>query len=362
MLYDQAQIALACVEAARLAGDAGLFDVARDTLDYVRRDMTAESGGFFSAEDADSVPEGAAPGTGKAEGACYVWSDAELTRLAGEDAEPFRRRYGIGPEGNAPADPHGEFGGANLLHVAQSVDEVARALGMSPAEAGRRIERARGVLFEARQKRPRPLLDDKILTGWNGLMMAAFARGARFVAGHSGGEAGTATADRFLDSARRSAQFVRRHLWQPDGVGLLRRFRDGEAAVRAFAEDYASLIFGLLELAEADPDPVWLAWALELQDRCDRLFWDEREGGWFATDGADASVLVRLKDDYDGAEPAASSLGACNLVTLARLTGDSRHLARLDTVLAAFAGRLEDTPRAMPMMLLALSARLTSKG
>ena len=163
-----------------------------------------------------------------------------------------------------------------------------------------------------RSTRPRPHLDDKVLTAWNGLMIAAFARAGRVL--ERGGV--------YVDDARRAATFVRAHLWKADTATLLRRYRQGEAGVEGYAEDYAYLIFGLLELFQADGDPAWLEWALTLQPRQDELFWDAAEGGWFSTTGKDPSVLLRLKEDYDGAEPAASSLAVLNLLTLSHLTGD----------------------------------------
>jgi hypothetical protein len=145
-------------------------------------------------------------------------------------------------------------------------------------------------------------------------------------------------------------------MWDPAGTGLLRRYRDGEGAISAYAEDYACLVFGLLELFQADGDPGWLEWALELQRRQDHLFWDEASGGWFNTTGADQSVLVRLKDDYDGAEPSASSVSASNLVALAHLTGDSAMGDRVERTLRGFGQRMASMPRAMPWMMAALSA------
>jgi uncharacterized protein YyaL (SSP411 family) len=296
-------------------------DAARETLDYVRRDLTSPDGGFFSAEDADSLPAGAAAGARTVEGAFYTWTDEEIGERLGADADLFRLRYGIERDGNVPFDPHGEFGRTNVLRIARSEDEVARLVGCQTSEVRDRLVGARARLFEARQSRPRPALDDKIITAWNGLMIAAFARGARLLAAlNPEADAAAVRAD-LLVPAQRAAAFARSRLWEPDQRGLLRRFRDGESAVSAFAEDYTALIFGLLELFQADADPAWLDWALALQDRLDRRFWDAAAGGWFSTAGDDPSVRLRLKEDYDGAEPSATALGARNLLVLAPLTG-----------------------------------------
>ncbi|HEV8316144.1 MAG TPA: thioredoxin domain-containing protein [Vicinamibacterales bacterium] len=345
MLYDQAQLALAYLEAAQLTGDSFYAEVAADTLAYVRRDMTDEAGGFYSAEDADSIPPEQAddPGAHKMEGAFYIWRDAEIQEVLGDDADVFRQRFGILPDGNAPFDPQGEFTHKNLLYTARAVEDVARNTGRSVADVQGALSRARRTLADVRSRRPRPHLDDKVLTAWNGLMIAAFARAARVLPDSAP----------YLDAARRAADFIRTTIWR-DGV-LLRRYRRGAAAIEGYAEDYAYLIFGLLELFEADADPRWLEWALELQRRQDEMFWDESEGGWFSTTGSDASVLLRLKEDYDGAEPAASSVAVLNLLAFSHLTGNESAARRIDRTLALFAVRMAEFGRAVPMMLAAFS-------
>jgi uncharacterized protein YyaL (SSP411 family) len=344
MLYDQAQLVLAYLEASQATGDAGYAEVAVDTLTYVRRELTHPEGGFYSAEDADSVPpehaHEAAPH--KAEGAFYVWSEAELRRELGADADAFCQRFGVQPGGNAPSDPQGEFKGKNLLYTAKSVAEIAAALGASEADVEAALARSRGVLLEVRARRPRPHLDDKVLAAWNGLMVAAFARAGRVLPG----------ADVFTGEAVRAAEFLERHLWDPDTQTLRRRFRNGRVAVPGYAEDYAFVTFGLLELFQASGEARWLEWALTLQRRLDELFWDSADGGWFSTTGDDPTVLLRLKETYDGAEPAASSVATLNLLTLAHLTGDAAMTARVDRTLALFS---EHMGRAVPMMLAALS-------
>jgi hypothetical protein len=277
------------------------------------------------------------------EGAFYIWRDAEIQEALGDDADVFRQRFGILPDGNAPFDPQGEFTHRNLLYTARAVEDVARATGRSVDEVRDTLAHARRTLAGVRSRRPRPHLDDKVLTAWNGLMIAAFARAARVLP----------DGEPYLDAARRAADFIRTRMWR-DGL-LLRRYRRGEAAIEGYAEDYAYLIFGLLELCQADADPQWLEWALVLQRRQDELFWDEAEGGWFSTTGGDPSVLLRLKEDYDGAEPAASSVAVLNLLRLSHLTADESASRRIDRTLALFAVRLAESGRAVPMMLAALS-------
>ena len=344
MLYDQAQLVLAYLEAAQATGDAAYAEVAIDTLAYVRRELTQPEGGFYSAEDADSIPPEHAHDAKphKMEGAFYIWADAELRQHLGPDAEAFCQRFGVKADGNAPSDPQDEFTGKNILYTAKGLADIAASLGVSEAEVEAALARSRGVLLEVRGRRPRPHLDDKVLAAWNGLMMAAFARAGRVV---PGGEV-------FTEEAVRAAAFLERHLWDPATRVLLRRYRNGSAAVPGYAEDYACVTFGLIELFQATGDPHWLEWALVLQRRLDELFWDPADGGWFSTTGDDPTVLLRLKETYDGAEPAASSVAALNLLALSHLTGDADMGERVERTLALFRAHLG---RAVPMMLAALS-------
>jgi uncharacterized protein YyaL (SSP411 family) len=351
MLYDQAQLVLAYLEAAQATGDDLFTTVAEDTIDYVLRDLTDPRGGFYSAEDADSVPPAQAesPGARKSEGAFYIWSDAEIGELLGADAPVVRRRFGIEPGGNALNDPQAEFTGRNILYVAQSIDDIAVRSGLTPEDVIAALGRARDTLFTARARRPRPHLDDKVLTAWNGLMIAACARAARVVSGRPSGAT-------YLAAARRAAEFIRSTLWDEQTSRLKRRYRDGEAAIDAYAEDYAYLIFGLLELFQADSDPAWLRWAMVLQERQDALFWDSAEGAWFSTTGTDPTVLLRLKEDYDGAEPAASSVSVLNLLTMEHLAGKDNGLTKAEQTLSRLGPRIGAAGRVVPMMLAGLSA------
>ena len=358
MLYDQAQLVLAYVEAAQASGERLFIDVAQETLDYVLRDLTGAAGGFLSAEDADSIPQELAgkPDAHKAEGAFYLWTVDELEELLGHEAEVVRRRFGVEPSGNAPVDPQQEFVGKNLLYLARPIGVLATEAERPEGEIADILARARLRMFEARDKRPRPHLDDKVLTAWNGLMIAAFARTTRVVGGLS--PDGRAAADRYLGAAKRAASFIHDRMWQADPPALLRRYREGHAEIDAYAEDYAYLIWGVLELFQADPDPAWLEWAVALQRRQDDLFWDEAEGGWFSTTGRDPRVLLRMKEDYDGAEPTPSSVSVMNLLVLTHLIENPLWTGRIERTLRLFAGRLEQAGRAVPMMAAALSTYL----
>ena len=258
--------------------------------------------------------------------------------------------------GNAPFDPQHEFVNKNLLHTAQSIADLAKGANTSPIDVAESLLRARQVLFDARELRPRPQLDDKVLTAWNGLMIAAFARASRVLGGGALGQDNVENPTAaHLQSATAAASFIRDTMWNADTRTLLRRYRAGSAAIDGYAEDYACLIFGVLELFQASGDPAWLAWARDLQARQDELFWDSESGGWFSTTGSDPSVLVRMKEDYDGAEPAPTSVSAMNLLTLAHLTGERAYSDRAMEAIASFGGRLEEMGRAVPFMAAALS-------
>jgi uncharacterized protein YyaL (SSP411 family) len=358
MLYDQAQLVLAFLEAAQVSGDPFFAQVAEDTLRYVQRDLLSPDGGFYSAEDADSIPPALA-GDERArpsEGAFYTWTRDEIVRELGSDSRVWELRFGVLPGGNAPFDPQNEFVKLNLLYTAKTIAAISAELGVPPQSVGEALARGRQRLFAARATRPRPQLDDKVLTAWNGLMIAACARAARVLApaGSLGGElAGTGA--HHLAVAQRSAAFVRDHLWDAPSGRLRRRFAGGEAGIDGYAEDYAYLAWGLIELFQADGDAGWLDWARVLHARLDALFADPA-GGWFATTGEDPTVLLRMTDEYDGAEPAASSVAVMNLLTLARLTGEREYRERAETTLAAWGPRLASQPRVAPFMLAAFSA------
>jgi uncharacterized protein len=353
MLYDQAQLVMAYLEAGQASGDGYYAAVAEDTLEYVRRDLTAPDGGFFSAEDADSpVPAAGGagrtghdgPGGEKREGAFYVWTEGELARLLGDDATVVARRFGVESHGNALADPQGEFSGQNILYVAQSIEDVAARTGVAVDQVMAALARARRVLFEARAARPRPGLDDKVITAWNGLMIAGFAQAARLLVN-------SPRRAEWRACAVRAADWVHDHLWRPAERRLYRRHREGESAIEAFCEDYAYLAWGLIELFQATGDRRWVHWAHELVTVQTALFHDERDGGWFSTTGQDPSVLLRVKEDYDGAEPAAASVTVRNLMALGHLLGEEALTNRAGRTLQRYGPHIGRAVRVMPLMV-----------
>ena len=361
MLYDQAQLASAYLDAFQITQDRQYESVARDILDYVARDMTAKEGGFFSAEDADSL-EGAAPSTpthqtrgdsaplSKSEGAFYVWTKTEVDAALGDAAEILDFHYGVQPNGNAPegSDLQGEFHGKNILIERHTIAETAKQFKKSEDEVRQLLARSRENLFSIRAKRPRPHLDDKIIAAWNGLMISAYARGAQVL-----------NSSRYLQSAVRAAKFVRSQLWDEKNKTLYRAYRGGRGTVEGFADDYAFVIQGMVDLYEASFDVEWLKFAIELQEAQDRLFFDEKNGGYFSTSGRDKSVVLRMKDDNDSAEPAASSVAALNLLRLAQFRDEKQLEERGKKTIRAFSATISRFPSAMPQMLVALDFSLS---
>jgi uncharacterized protein len=353
MLYDQAQLAVAYLDALQITGDRQYEAIARDILDYVARDMTSKEGGFFSAEDADSpVVAGIGdPGHSKTkEGVFYIWTKKEIDAVLGDAAEIFDFHYGVQPHGNAPegSDPHDEFRGQNILIERHTIAETGQRFKKSEQEIAKSLGQSREKLFAVRAKRPRPHLDDKIIAAWNGLMISAYARAAQVL-----------DDVRYLEIAARAANFLRRNLYEEKNKLLYRNYRAGRSDIEGFADDYAFIIQALLDLYEASFDVEWLKFATELQETQDRLFFDEKNGGYFSTSGKDHSVFLRMKDDNDGAEPAASSIAALNLLRLSQFRDDKQMAERVRKTIDAFATTLSHFPSAMPQMLVALGYSLS---
>jgi uncharacterized protein YyaL (SSP411 family) len=349
MLYDQAQLAVSYLEAYQITRDKRYADVARDVLDYVLRDMTSSEGGFYSAEDADSLLE-----HGKkdhAEGAFYVWTSHEIEQALGkEHAGWFNVMYGVQPGGNAPigSDPHGEFKGENILIQRKTSAEIAEQFGVDPEKVRKAMQDARATLKGIRDKRPRPHLDDKVIVAWNGLMLSAFSKAGQVLP----------DGDRYTQAAVKAASFIRDRLFDSSGGKLYRVFRGERSEIEGFLDDYAFLVRGLLDLYETIFDIQWIEWAASLQSIQDRLFWDADQGGYFATGGISNDILLRMKDDYDGAEPSANSIALMNLVRLHQVLGKADLVQKVDYGFKLFAEKMRKQPSAMPQMMVALDAHL----
>jgi uncharacterized protein YyaL (SSP411 family) len=372
----------------------------------VLRDLAHPEGGFYSAEDADSeIPESGDPkpethstgnsletlGSGpvdaggslrfpvsvlrsreRAEGAFYLWTKEEIGQVLEDGASFFCAHFEVEASGNVSGarDPHGEFRGKNILRQRRPLADTARQFGFDLATAGAHLRADLDRLHEARARRPRPHLDDKIITAWNGLMISALAKGSQVLgeAAHSralaAAEEGDCERQRvdYLAAAVRAAEFLRRELWDEVTGVLWRSYCEGRGDVPGFAEDYAYLIQGLLDLYEATFDIRWLQWAGQLQSRMDELFWDADRGGYFNSRAEDRSIIARLKENYDGAEPAPSSVAALNLLRLEGMIGSHEnpdssglgHAERAAQCLEAFRSQWATAPHGLPQMLGAL--------
>ncbi|MEE8349515.1 MAG: thioredoxin domain-containing protein [Acidobacteriota bacterium] len=342
MLYDQAQLAIAYLDVYQISADPLFEQVARRIFQYVLRDMTGENGGFFSAEDADSsvshenLEE-------HVEGAFYVWAHSELLESLEDDAGLFNAYYGVKEQGNVTEDRFGEFTGKNHLSIVSTVQQVAERLNRSSDEVEAALEQGRRQLLEIRSLKPRPGLDDKILTDWNGLMISALARGYQVLQEKV-----------YLEAAEKAATLIAEQLYDAEAGVLKRRLRGGEAAIDGLIGDYAFFVQGLLDLYESSLEGRWLLLAMDLTEIQNRLFWDADNGGFFTTSGKDPSILVRMKNDYDGAEPSPNSVAVLNLLRLSQMSGNQEWAKMAEQTLQFFQSRLKASPPSMPQMMVAV--------
>ncbi len=338
MLYDQGQLVDSYLDAYQISGDEQYAAVARQVLTYVLRDMRDPAGGFYSAEDADSDDPYTAGEHG--EGAYYLWTEKDIVQTAGaSDANIFNFCYGVEFDGNALSDPQEEFTGRNILYLQRTVQEASEHFKQDPQMIEATLERVREQLFAKRKLRKRPHLDDKVLTAWNGLMIGALARGGAIL-----------NDQEFTDAAVAAASFIRQKLYDPDTGKLMRRYRQGESGLAAQLDDYAFLAAGLIELYQVVQEPQWLQWAMDLTASQIELFWDEKEHGFFDS-LQDPTVVVRMKGDYDGAEPAANSIAAQNLVRLGRLTDNTKWLELAEKTINSFSAQINTYPQALVQLL-----------
>ncbi|MCI0329757.1 MAG: thioredoxin domain-containing protein [candidate division Zixibacteria bacterium] len=341
MLYDQALLALAYLETYQATGKEEYARTAKEIFTYVLRDMTSPEGGFHSAEDADSEGE---------EGKFYLWTAEELKGTLGPDEAAFIMKiFNAAPEGNFRERETGRQ--ANILHLTKPWGQLAREfqdLGVSSEQSlQNRWEAARQKLLEVRQKRIRPHKDDKILTDWNGLMIAALARGAVVL-----------NEPQYAQAAGRAADFVLKTL-RDDGRGrLLKRYRDGQAALDGQLDDYAFMVWGLIELYEATFEVRHLEEALKLNEAMLAHFWDKRNGGFYFQPDDGEKQIVRTREGADGALPSGNSVAAFNLLRLARMTGQTELEELASKLMKSFAGDVARSPANFTLFLTALDFAL----
>jgi len=326
MLYDQALLCQAYVQAYQISGKESYADVTRDILDYVLRDMTDPAGGFYAAEDADSQGR---------EGLFYVWDYREVVDVLGEEtAKLFAQRYGLTEAGNFEE-------GRNIFHIARTVEEIGDKSGLGAEEVRRILAEAKGRLFDRRKTRPRPHKDDKVITAWNGLMIASMA-----YAGAVLGE------KKYVEAAERAAAFVLDAL-RVEGR-LMRYGRTGRVVGKGYLDDYAFMIQALVGLYEATFEVRWLGEATTLADAMIELFADTRHGGFFLTGRDDQDLLTREKPDHDGAVPSGNAAAALALVRLGRVTRAQRFTSAGQKTLETFSGPMTQSPTGFTTMMQAL--------
>lgn len=323
MLYDNALFAMAYTDAFRMTKNARYKKTTEEIIKYVLRDMVHPDGGFYSAEDADSEGE---------EGKFYVWTPEEVKDVLGEQLGTlFCQAYDITKQGN--------FEGKNIPNLITShLESIAKAEGISSAELAEKLETARQRLFQHRENRVRPFRDDKILTAWNGLMIASLAKAGRVFHQPS-----------YVQSAEKAVSFIRDNLIQNGRVMV--RYRDGEVKNKAFIDEYAFLLWGYIELYESTFAPFYLEEAKKLADNMMDLFWDDHAGGFFFSGNDDEPLLVRQKESYDGALPSGNSVAACQLLRLAKLTGDFTLEEKVQQMFQVFSKDIHDYPNGHAMML-----------
>ncbi|MFO7559495.1 MAG: thioredoxin domain-containing protein [Desulfobacterales bacterium] len=353
MLYDNAQLVRAYIEAFQAGGDESYLKIAEKTIDYVLRDLTHPGGAFFSAEDADSLPGFAASGKKeekKEEGAYYVWEAEEVKSVLGQESfDIFAFLYGVRADGNVMSDPTGEFSGKNVLFAAHTVSEAAELFKKPESEIVSNRQQAHGKLFDHRAGRHRPHLDDKVITSWNGLMISALAR-AYQVTGNQ----------RHKDAATKAAEFIYTNLYEKKSRQLFRIWRDGERKIPGLASDYSFLTQGLIDLYEADFNPRWLDWAITLAEEQIRLFFDDGKGGFYMTrEGHDRNLLLRVKEESDNVLPSAGSVAAVSLLRLFNITGNVNFRESALKTIASAAFVMSMHPDFAPQMLVTLGTFLS---
>ena len=338
MLYDQAMLLVAYCEAYQATKNETFRNTAAEICAYVLRDMSMDSGGFYSAEDADS--EGV-------EGKFYLWSQKEISRiLTRDEAELTRKVFAVEPSGNYREEATGEETGSNILHMKEALPDIAEELRMPYETCEALLISAKEKLFASRKGRTHPHKDDKVLTDWNGLMIAALSIAARVLGDGS-----------YQRAAEKAAQFIM-HTMRTDDRRLLHRYRDGEKGITGYLDDYAFMIWGCIELYETGFDTHFLEFALELCETLNSHFLDPANGGYFLTPDDAERLPVRTKEGYDGAVPSGNSVMMYSLLRLSHIAGKSRYYDLALGIEKAFSESVRESPAAHTMLLAALGFRL----
>lgn len=338
MLYDQAMLTIAYLETYQATEKEEYAQTVREILAYVLRDMTALNGGFYSAEDADSEGE---------EGKFYIWIEDEIKRLLPKkEVELVTRIFNIETYGNFEDESTRRRTGKNILYMRDSLPAVASKLGIPLIKISKRLEDALQCLYTAREKRIHPNKDDKILTDWNGLMIAALAKAASVL-----------SEEVYLTAAKKAANFIISNMTSPEGR-LYHRYRDGEPAITGFLNDYSLFIWGLIELYEATFEASYLKNAITLTEVMMKHFWDNEKGGFYFTADDAENVLIREKLIYDGAYPSGNSIAALNMIRLSRMTANPEFEEKATQIFQAFSNIVSETPAGYTQLMVALDFAL----
>ena len=334
MLYDQAMLVYAYTEAWLATSNPVFERTVREIITYVLRDMTSPEGGFYSAEDADSEGE---------EGLFYLWNVDEVEQILGkEDADFVASVWNLEKDGNYKDEVKGARTGRNIPHLTVNHEDMASDFKMTEEDFEKRLESVRSRLFEVREKRIHPLKDDKVLADWNGLMAGATAFAGRVF-----------DVPEWIQAAQTATGFVFEEM-HTKGGRVLHRYRDGDASIPGFLDDYVFMTSAMLELYDATFDPAYLERALKLQQQTNELFWDKDRGGFYFVAADNEELLVRQKEVYDGAIPSGNSVAADNSIRLARLTSDKEFLQGADHIFAAFSKEANQLPSAHSQLMSAL--------
>ncbi len=348
MLYDQAQLAHSYLDAYQITHDDFFATIAKETLDYVLREMTDKNGGFYSAQDADSFST--ENSSQKKEGAFYVWEKSEIEKiLSQEESKIFCHYYNIDERGNVFSDPHNEFQNKNILYAPFTIEQTAKHTSCTIEQVQKLLHSSKQKLFEARKQKSYPHRDEKILTGWNSLMLSAFAHASQIF-----------NEEKYFQTAVNAINFLYKNLYDNSTKILFRRYCDGETKYDAQLDDYAFFIQALIDVYEITFDIQWLEKALEIQKTQIALFWDSAEGGFFDVSGKDSSILVRIKEGYDGAEPSGNSTSVKNLLRLFSYCNDKELQNYAEKTLKYFSTTLQQSPQLMPQLISTIERYYTS--
>jgi uncharacterized protein YyaL (SSP411 family) len=330
MLYDQALLIQAYVEAFQITNNISYQRTSEQILEYILRDMTSSEGGFYSAEDADSEGQ---------EGKFYLWDVDELKEILKDDAELFIKVFNCKKDGNWIDHAAGSAPGTNILHLEESLQRFSKQFEIPEKDIENKMEFARKKLFEVRDRRIHPHKDDKILTDWNGLVISALSKAARVF-----------NKKKYSNAAEMAVKFIEGHLFTKK-ERLLHRYRAGESGIPAQIDDYAFLISGLLELYETVYKVEYLKLALRLQEIQLNHYWDNKNGGFFFTSDDAEKLLIRQKEIYDGAIPSGNSVSLLNLLRLGRITGNSDFEDKAEKLIKAFSVQISKSPTAFSQFL-----------